>query len=164
MPRGIYIRTEKGKDSMSKAHLGVKRPDLSRKNHWRWQGGKPNCLDCGKKLSNHRNKRCNVCSKSRELHYRWIKDRSLINKQARNNPEYKQWVRIVKKLDKGTCRLKDGSCSGYNVAHHILSWRKYPTLRYKINNGITLCQFHHPKSRNEEIRLVPVLEKLIRSR
>ena len=28
-------------------------------------------------------------------------------------------------------------------AHHILPWR-IVELRYNINNGITLCQFHHP--------------------
>ena len=26
-----------------------------------WKGGKPNCLDCGKKLASRQSKRCNSC-------------------------------------------------------------------------------------------------------
>ena len=79
----------------------------------------------------------------------------------RNNSAYKEWVRLVKKRDKNICKLKDKSCSGYNIVHHIKSWKCYPELRYKINNGITLCQAHHPKKRAEEKQLEDVFQNLI---
>jgi hypothetical protein len=35
------------------------------------------------------------------------------------------------------------------------------TLRYNINNGITLCQFHHPRKRVEEQRLIPFFQNMV---
>ena len=52
-------------------------------------------------------------------------------------------------------------CKGKIEAHHILSFTKYPELRYQVNNGITLCQAHHPRKRAEEARLAPVFQGLI---
>lgn len=98
---------------------------------------------------------------SGERNYRWIKDRSILEKNKRNDPEYKQWVKKVKRRDNNTCRLKDENCFGYNIAHHIKNWSEYPELRYKVNYGITLCQAHHPKTRVEEKRLEPVLMALV---
>jgi len=82
-------------------------------------------------------------------------------RDKRNDPEYKQWVKQVKKRDNNICQLKNKDCSGYHIVHHIKSWKQYPELRYNINNGITLCQAHHPKTRAEEQRLEPILLKLV---
>lgn len=100
-----------------------------------------------------------------ENHPNWIRDRTKVKKYwlERNNPEYKQWIKKVKKRDANTCRLKDKNCSGYNIAHHILGWIAYPELRYEVSNGITLCQHHHPRKRDDEIRLIPIFLKLINS-
>ena len=100
-------------------------------------------------------------SHSGEKHYRWISDRSKILKNTRNNPVYKQWVKEIKKRDK-QCQLKDENCNGCLVVHHIKSWSKYPKLRYKIINGITLFQDHHPTKRRDEIKLLPVFEALVK--
>jgi len=94
-------------------------------------------------------------------HYLWIFDRSLIKKQdERNNPEYKQWRYRVFKRDRHICRINNQNCNGKVVAHHILSWIKYPELRYEIKNGITLCQFHHPKKRVDEQMLMPIFQQM----
>ncbi len=53
--------------------------------------------------------------------------------------------------------------TGKVIAHHILGWSAYPELRYEINNGITLCHFHHPKKRIDEGRLIPIFQKLVGS-
>jgi len=45
-------------------------------------------------------------------------------------------------------------------AHHILSWKDFPELRYETNNGITLCQAH-PLKRAEEKRLIPFFQGLV---
>lgn len=92
---------------------------------------------------------------------RWIEDRTILERNKRNDPEYKQWVRKVKKRDNNVCKLKDKNCFGYNIVHHIKSWSEYPELRYKVNNGITLCQAHHPTKKVDEKRLTPVFQKLV---
>ncbi len=100
-------------------------------------------------------------NKSGKNHYRWIEDRKIINKGERNNPEYKQWVRKIKNRDDWKCKIKSNDCKGYCIVHHILPWRDYPNERYNINNGITLCQAHHPRKRAEEKLLAPTFQELI---
>lgn len=94
-------------------------------------------------------------------HYRWNPDREAVKKNLRNDGEYLQWVLRVKKRDKGQCKIKNKGCSGYLIVHHILSWSQYPELRYEINNGITLCQAHHPRKRAEEVRLAPIFQDIV---
>lgn len=95
-------------------------------------------------------------------HYKWIEDRTKIKQYwtERNNPEYKRWKREVFERDMFQCRIKNSDCSGRIEAHHILGWSKFPELRYKINNGITLCHAHHPKTRTDEQKLIPIFKKL----
>lgn len=91
----------------------------------------------------------------------WIKDRTkLAKQQERNDMAYKEWRSQVKKRD-GKCRLQNENCSGYLIVHHILGWTAYPAERYNVDNGITLCQGHHPRKRVEEKQLVPVFQQLI---
>ena len=95
-------------------------------------------------------------------HYLWKEDRTLIKgTHERNNPEYKQWRKSVWERDRFTCRITDNNCDGRIEAHHILGWSAHPELRYKTNNGITLCQAHHPKKRAEEKRLIPTFIELV---
>lgn len=99
-----------------------------------------------------------------EKNGRWIKDRSLIKRQdKRNDPAYVDWVKQVKRRDKKTCRLLNAECKGILTVHHIYSWSKFPQKRYDINNGITLCQAHHPRKRDDEQRLIPIFNKLVGS-
>lgn len=92
----------------------------------------------------------------------WIKDRTQIKRQTeRNNPNDKKWKYDVYKRDKWRCKLANKDCKGRLEAHHILSWKDYPELRYVVNNGITLCRAHHPRKRAEEKRLIPVFMELV---
>ncbi len=79
----------------------------------------------------------------------------------RNDPAYSIWVRQIKKRDKYQCQFKNENCFGYLIIHHILPWSQYPEERYNINNGITLCQYHHPKKRIDEQKLIPIFQNLI---
>jgi hypothetical protein len=79
----------------------------------------------------------------------------------RNDSAYREWVKQVKKRDKGRCRINNKDCSGYLIVHHILPVRTFPELMYEINNGITLCQAHHPLKRAEEKRLIPEFQQLV---
>lgn len=75
---------------------------------------------------------------------------------------YKEWMLAIKKRDNWKCKIANQDCSGRLEAHHILNWIDYPELRYDINNGITLCQAHHPRKRAEEKRLVIEFRELIK--
>lgn len=100
-----------------------------------------------------------------ENHPRWIKDRSKlckISKQGeRRTTAYFYWRKEVWSRDGWKCRMDDKNCNGRIEAHHILGFTDYPDLRYKVNNGITLCHFHHPRKKSEEKRLSPYFQDLI---
>ncbi|NCN22589.1 hypothetical protein GW934_03825 [Candidatus Falkowbacteria bacterium] len=85
-------------------------------------------------------------------------------RDKRNDSAYQAWIKAIKERDNWKCKINNKDCYGYCEVHHILSWRKYPELRYNINNGITLCQFHHPRKRVEERRLIPFFQKMVRSK
>lgn len=95
-------------------------------------------------------------------HHKWIMDRSkLVKRQERNDVAYKEWRKKVWLRDNFKCKIANPDCSGRIEAHHILSWKDFPDLRYSINNGITLCHKHHPKKRIEEINLSSYFQKII---
>lgn len=98
---------------------------------------------------------------SGENHYRWNPNRAEVRYDRRNDPEYKQWRKRVWLRDNFKCKIANQDCSGEIEAHHILNWVEYVELRYEDNNGITLCQAHHPRGRAEEKRLIPVLRELV---
>lgn len=101
-------------------------------------------------------------AKKGEKSVRWIIDREQVKRQEeRNNPEYKQWRMSIWKRDNFTCCIKNNDCKGKIEAHHILSWSEHPELRYSVNNGITVCHFHHPRKKVEEKALIHTFQELI---
>ena len=56
--------------------------------------------------------------------------------------KYKEWRLKVYKRDNFTCLICQ-IVGGQLQAHHLMSWVKYPKLRYKVDNGITLCKECH---------------------
>lgn len=95
-------------------------------------------------------------------HWNWKKDRSQVKLDTeRGGPLHKQWSKNIKDRDGWRCRIQDHNCQGKVVAHHILPWAKFPELRYKLNNGITLCQFHHPRKRDDEMNLSPYFQNIV---
>jgi len=97
-----------------------------------------------------------------KLSPRWIEDRTLLAKrQERNDSAYAEWRKLVWLRDNFKCKINNSDCDGRIIAHHILSWKEYPELRYNVNNGITLCQAHHPRKRAEEKRLILDFQELV---
>lgn len=98
-------------------------------------------------------------------HFRWIEDRTKlcrISKQGeRRTSAYFFWRKSVWERDNYKCKIGNKDCNGKIEAHHILGWKEHIELRYDINNGITLCHFHHPRKREEEKRLSPYFQELI---
>ena len=60
-----------------------------------------------------------------------------------NSEAYKKWRSAVYKRDKYKCQWP--GCKGKRKmnAHHIRKWAQFPTLRFLVSNGITLCTTHH---------------------
>lgn len=98
-----------------------------------------------------------------ENHGRWLKDRTKL-KQDERRTQFKNgtdsatraWSKEVKKRDNWTCVIHNSECSGRLESHHILNWLEYPDVRYNINNGVTLCHFHHPKNREQEADFIGI--------
>lgn len=109
---------------------------------------------------------CRACMGAQNTgvnHPRWIVDRSqLAKRQVRNDSAYREWRKQVWLRDNFACKIANPDCVGRIEAHHILVWKDYPELRYEVNNGITLCHFHHPRKRNDEIRLSPYFQELVK--
>jgi len=99
----------------------------------------------------------------KEKSYRWITDRTKLKKSERKDKDvqYIEWRTEVKIRDNYKCRLLNSDCRGRLESHHIFNWIDYPELRYVINNGITLCAFHHPRGRGEEKRMIPIFQELL---
>lgn len=104
-------------------------------------------------------------SKQGSQSHHWITDRTQLKRytgsQERRSPAYYFWRQQVWGRDDFRCKIASHDCNGRIEAHHILSWRDYPELRYNSNNGITLCHAHHPRERAEEKRLVPEIQTLV---
>lgn len=79
----------------------------------------------------------------------------------KSSKSHQKWSKEVKDRDKWVCRIADVNCDGRLEAHHILPWSKFPELRYQINNGITLCQHHHPLKADEVAKLSPYFQSLV---
>ncbi len=97
---------------------------------------------------------------------RWVYDRTMLkvygnDNKDRRSPRYGDWRKQVYKRDNFKCKMQNADCNGRIIAHHILGYKSYPELRYEINNGITLCQAHHPLKRAEEKRLAGKFTELV---
>jgi len=64
-------------------------------------------------------------------------------KRSRQLPEYTKWKKRVYARDKSTCQ--DCGSKEKIHAHHLKAYAKYPKLRYRVSNGITVCVLCHRK-------------------
>lgn len=117
------------------------------------------CLVCGAEFraykSNTKNRYCSKkCHdidqrdlKKGEKSHLWKGGKTKENKIARNRAIYAEWRKKVFMRDNYTCqKCGENSGNGHRVylhAHHLKSFSEYPKLRYKISNGLTLCNHCH---------------------
>ena len=171
MPSGVYIKTEEHKRKIAKTckRKGLKPPVLWGNKNWLGKHrsnetkekirekmkGRIISLETRQKMSLKRQK---------EKHWNWKKDRTqIIGRHNRNmhDPDYKQFRLGVCNRDGWKCKINNSECSDKLEVHHILGWKSHPELRYEVNNGITLCHFHHPRKRNDEMKLSPYFKSLV---
>lgn len=86
-------------------------------------------------------------SRTGENHYNWKGGVKPINQKLRASAKYNDWRKRVFKRDKWKCKIC-GQVGGKLEADHILSWAEYPSERFKIKNGRTLCKECHKKTPN----------------
>ena len=176
MPRGKYIRTEEMRNKYRQARLGKSFPAISKAKIGKPSGmlGKHHSQETKMKMSERAKRRIvpyshilQMCEARKGLKpWNWIEDRSLLKRYGDDNKDrrsyaYTNWRTQVWLRDKFKCRIANRDCDGRIEAHHILSYKGHPELRYEINNGITLCHAHHPRRRAEEKRLIPIFKELV---
>lgn len=175
MPRGIYNRTKENIGYFKKGHtvsysLRKKLSKIHKGN--KYSVGRKVSINTLEKMSlSHKGKKwteeqkfkLRLIRKKGSESPNWIKDRSKIKigDRSLHDPLQKQWRKNVKNRDNWACRIADINCEGRLEAHHILSWADYPELRYEVNNGITLCHFHHPRIKKDVEELSPYFQKLV---
>ena len=71
----------------------------------------------------------------------WKGGVSPANMKARQCAEYQSWKKKVYKRDNHHCRNCDSDSN--LIAHHLLSFSKFPQFRFDLWNGITVCRKCH---------------------
>jgi len=63
------------------------------------------------------------------------------------DPKFIAWSKKVKQKDDFQCQIcfKDNQ---YLESHHVRNWLDYPSERFNVDNGVTLCKFHHVQFHN----------------
>ena len=93
-------------------------------------------------------------------HWNWKGGKTSKNHRIRRSKEYKEWRLAVYARDHYTCQDCGTHCTSKTiVAHHLKSFNDYPELRFKVDNGITLCRSCHKKW-HKEIGLKTRFKKL----
>jgi len=93
------------------------------------------------------------------------------NSRDFRDPFYINWRKQVYKRDNYTCQFPGCDCTarkGDNrrralglQAHHILTWAEYPSLRFNVQNGITLCRRAHDLIKGKENLYVKAFSQIV---
>ena len=73
----------------------------------------------------------------------------LDKKNGRHCSEYQGWRKAVFERDDYTCQMCGARGCELN-AHHIMPFAGHPSLRYEIDNGVTLCKRCHKEVHADE--------------
>ena len=81
-----------------------------------------------------------------------------------NTRAYIDWKNAVLKRDKRTCRMPGcGKKMKAMHVHHIRRWEDFPTLRFVVTNGITLCRKCHQNIWSKEEQYESLFHSIINS-
>lgn len=135
----------KGRDSTfkGKSHTPQAKKLISEKNSGKTSPmkGKKHTLETRIKISKMLRDRS---KKGKESHS--YKDGKLEERKGqRFSRNYKRWRFDVFSRDEFTCQNCGDNRGGNLNAHHIKPFSDYPELRFKVSNGITLCEPCHKK-------------------
>lgn len=123
-------------------------PPRNGENSATWKGGNNKCIDCNTLLATRTALRCKKCQGIAfrgENNPSWKPPEECYGgetMQARNSAEYKEWRLSVWIRDKSKCQIC-GIRKDPMVAHHLDGFNLFPEKRFDIDNGVTLCDYHH---------------------
>lgn len=66
-----------------------------------------------------------------------------LNKDKYEANMLKHWTKLVKDRAGNRCEMASPECSGELHAHHMIPKHLDPNLKYRVENGICLCETHH---------------------
>lgn len=81
--------------------------------------------------------------------------------QINKTMEWKKWREYIFNRDNYTCQ-ECGKKGCYIEPHHILKMSKYPKLKFKKSNGITLCKDCHNNTKCKETFFVDKYTNIIK--
>ena len=100
---------------------------------------------------------------SEGIRKKWEDRTKLKKREDRKSQSYIDWRKKVRARDGYKCKMSNEDCCGILEAHHILSWKDFPELRYEVDNGIILCKYHHPRKRSDAKNLISYFVNLIKN-
>lgn len=80
------------------------------------------------------------------------------------DPQYIEWRKNIYKRDNFKCQWPNCKQNKKLNAHHIKNWANFPGLRFIIDNGITLCKYHHDMIKGLEEIYAPTFMRIIASK
>ncbi len=103
------------------------------------------CPECGVIIDD-RATFCSSCSKKGKRSHKYKDGLGNLSTNLRHHRrdyiiDYAQWMKDVLERDNYQCQ----HCNEIKNlrVHHINAFAKYPELRTQLENGITLCEYHH---------------------
>lgn len=126
------------KENPTRYWLGKKRPDISKKAK----------IWVNERLLDYQYQDGHEGLK-KENNPKWAGGITPKNTKIRNSKKGVNWKNDVFARDNWTCQMC-GQRGGDLNAHHIKEFAKYPRLRFKINNGLTLCKKCHKQAHSKK--------------
>lgn len=116
------------------ANKGTKRPGVG--------GRSKGCEGWSRGLRKGLDSRLDKTGKRGNKHWAWKGGVSSLSVRIRQSSEYKEWRKLVFVRDGYKC-VECGASRCWLNAHHIKAFAKYPSLRFNVDNGVTLCSPCH---------------------
>lgn len=131
------------RDCRRRGQIGKKKPNCSGDKIHTWKGGitlQPKfCMDCGKKLGDHRSLRCQSCAKKADLHPNWKDGIANFPYSPSFTAELKSRIRQRDNYECQLCNLTEEEhivVYGRNLCPHHIDYDKQNSDE---TNLITLC-------------------------
>lgn len=79
------------------------------------------------------------------------------------DPKYIEWRTKVYTRDHFCCQWPNCQVKNKLNAHHIKNWANFPGLRFLVDNGITLCRYHHDLIKGQEESFASTFMRIVAS-